>query len=232
MQSANHSTIYHREECRIATFKKWGWYKDCLFSPLLVAAAGFHYKKGEGFTEQDRTKKGTLVCHWCNLRICPSLFSDSVKTSPYDIHAITSPDCPFVNNRDTAGNIGYGAPEPPACANPVFKDYEVRLKSFFAWSKKDVVLPSDLASAGFYCFEPGTNDKVKCFKCDIMVLNWTPGDDPLNEHKRWNGNCDYLKTLEQVIGKPVDVPIDRIQCDSIGRDYILKKRRERLLRRI
>ena len=65
-----------------------------------------------------------------------------------------------------------------------------RLASFQNWPSDAPVRPTPLAKAGFYYY--GQNDEVKCFSCRGRVLQWAPGDDPMNEHRRHFPNCPFL----------------------------------------
>ncbi len=51
-----------------------------------------------------------------------------------------------------------------------------------------------LVDAGFWYLGPA--DNVRCFYCDGGLKNFTPNDIPLVEHKKWFGECKYVKFLE------------------------------------
>lgn len=74
-----------------------------------------------------------------------------------------------------------------------YRRYEDRLRSFADWPKFLNPRPEALARAGFYYI--GRGDKVKCFKCGVMLHNWEPNDDPVEEHRRWSHMCQYLRII-------------------------------------
>ena len=67
-----------------------------------------------------------------------------------------------------------------------------RLRTFDDWPKYMLPRKEQLASAGFTY--TGKGDKVKCFKCGILLRDWRPTDNPFKEHYLWSKNCEFLQT--------------------------------------
>lgn len=79
----------------------------------------------------------------------------------------------------------------------LLKREAVRLKTFRTWPLQfGYLLPRDLAKAGFFYF----NDDcaVQCAFCLGIIRDWTPADNPVNEHRR-----RFWKTCRFIIGMPV-----------------------------
>ena len=51
----------------------------------------------------------------------------------------------------------------------------------------------ELARTGFYY--TGNSDRVICFRCDVNLKDWERVDNAMNEHDKWNSNCEYLKMV-------------------------------------
>jgi len=77
--------------------------------------------------------------------------------------------------------------------NPQYLTYESRIETFKNWPKYMTPRPNDLAKAGFY--HSGPSDRVTCFYCSIILLNWKPTDDPWHEHHRHSPNCPLVQML-------------------------------------
>ena len=69
---------------------------------------------------------------------------------------------------------------------------EKRLSTFVNWS--GTISPLLLVTAGFHFVGPP--DKVKCFKCNGIVMSWEYGDDPFIEHRRHFPHCPYVNNPE------------------------------------
>lgn len=63
-----------------------------------------------------------------------------------------------------------------------------------------------------YC---GPNDKVRCTYCNGNLRDWEDGDDPLEEHKRWNSNCPFLPFIMSL-----HVPCDVKESKNITRPIV------------
>ena len=35
--------------------------------------------------------------------------------------------------------------------------------------------------------------KVKCFHCGGGLNKWENGDSPIDEHRKWFGNCEFIR---------------------------------------
>uniref|UniRef100_A0ACB8FXH2 Uncharacterized protein n=2 Tax=Sphaerodactylus townsendi TaxID=933632 RepID=A0ACB8FXH2_9SAUR len=67
---------------------------------------------------------------------------------------------------------------------------EARLESFRNWPAYAPVMPTDLASAGFYY--AGIADQVECFCCGGKLGTWEPGDQAWSEHRRHFPRCLFV----------------------------------------
>lgn len=75
-------------------------------------------------------------------------------------------------------------------APPNYASEHARLHSFINWPKECPVQPKELIDAGFYY--TGEDDKVQCFKCNVILAGWDPEDTPWGEHKRWSKDCPLV----------------------------------------
>ena len=87
-----------------------------------------------------------------------------------------------------------GVQSDAACPSPHFDmRYALeRLKTFDAWPRHLPTKKEQLASGGFIYTQKG--DMVKCHCCQLLLKDWRPDDVPLQEHFKWNRNCEFLKT--------------------------------------
>ncbi|XP_052809254.1 uncharacterized protein LOC128237713 [Mya arenaria] len=69
---------------------------------------------------------------------------------------------------------------------------ENRLDTFNAWPHS-APTPQTLAVAGF--FFTGDADLVRCHQCGIGLKDFSPIDDPMSEHIKHAGSCDFLIDL-------------------------------------
>lgn len=65
-----------------------------------------------------------------------------------------------------------------------------RLATYRSWTNTHVS-PEELSSAGFYYIGP--KDRVRCFMCDLELVDWQEGDKPLLAHLKWQPNCTFAK---------------------------------------
>ncbi|XP_052808890.1 baculoviral IAP repeat-containing protein 7-A-like [Mya arenaria] len=72
-----------------------------------------------------------------------------------------------------------------------------RLDTFNAWPHS-APTPQTLAVAGF--FFTGDADLVRCHQCGIGLKDFSPVDDPMSEHIKHAGSCDFLIDLYGLIG--------------------------------
>lgn len=75
-------------------------------------------------------------------------------------------------------------------SNIYFSEFE-RLKTFQenGWPHS-FLSPEVMAKCGFYY--TGINDDVKCPFCNVVVFNWSNGDEPIREHIRASGRCRFV----------------------------------------
>ena len=95
----------------------------------------------------------------------------------------------------------------PAVANIKAMYYEqARLVSYSQWPKPDIIQPADLARDGLFFIGPG--DRVQCAFCKGKLYRWEPGDDPLEEHRKYFGErCLFVQGAQ--VG---NVPIEQGVC--------------------
>ncbi|XP_006814869.1 baculoviral IAP repeat-containing protein 7-like [Saccoglossus kowalevskii] len=96
----------------------------------------------------------------------------------------------------TEGSSIYNMDDDPLLqeANRVLKSEYKRLLTYIYWPKNAAVLPEDLSRAGFYYC--GSDDRAQCFSCSGILKNWSPGDVPMVEHRRYFPNCPFIRGLE------------------------------------
>ncbi|KAM9469778.1 E3 ubiquitin-protein ligase XIAP isoform 1-T2 [Clarias gariepinus] len=96
---------------------------------------------------------------------------------------------------------------------PHMKREDSRLATFINWPSQSPVNPYDLAQAGFFYMPESSNqlDRVQCFCCAGMLVNWEEGDDPWQEHARVYPNCFFI--LGHDVG---NVPSDQPRQPSRG----------------
>ncbi|XP_014217510.1 baculoviral IAP repeat-containing protein 5 [Copidosoma floridanum] len=83
--------------------------------------------------------------------------------------------------------------------SPMFRK-NMRLQTYKNWpfSSSDVCNANNMAAAGFYCIggkdEP---DLVECFLCCKQLDGWESTDDPWEEHKKHQPNCQFIQLNKQ-----------------------------------
>lgn len=50
-----------------------------------------------------------------------------------------------------------------------------------------------LLSLGF--FYTHIRDIVRCPFCDVEVMSWEEGDDPMEDHKKWKPTCRFIRNI-------------------------------------
>ena len=93
-------------------------------------------------------------------------------------------------------------PEQPAQAidpeNPDFsllRHEAARLGTFTNFPTNSPVTPAALAKAGF--FYKGPIDRVQCAFCRGLLRNWVRGDDAMEEHKKHQPQCLFVRDATQ-----------------------------------
>ncbi|MEE6472887.1 hypothetical protein FKM82_009766 [Ascaphus truei] len=71
-----------------------------------------------------------------------------------------------------------------------------RISTFYSFPSNVPVSERSLAKAGFYY--TGTDDKVKCFSCGLMLDNWKKGDNAAEKHKRLYPSCSFIHNAPSV----------------------------------
>ncbi|CAD6217889.1 GSCOCG00012904001-RA-CDS, partial [Cotesia congregata] len=194
------SPNYHSEEERFNSYQRW---PDPTVSPRQLAAAGFYYI-GDG---------SNIRCFCCAL----TLGLLDAGRDPRIEHQRWRPTCRFIQNLP-CGNIPRAAPEgvfeighqAPATdvdsisiqldqvnlnrpAGPTYKNYvsyAARLETFKDWPLSMAQTEEEMADAGL--FYSGRSDRVNCFHCGGGLREWTPEDDPWEQHARWYSSCHYV----------------------------------------
>jgi hypothetical protein len=67
-----------------------------------------------------------------------------------------------------------------------------RLDSFMSWPLHQNVDKNDLARHGFYYIGDGTDDRVQCAFCKIILKKWENGDVVEVEHKNFAPRCPFV----------------------------------------
>ncbi|CAH2982574.1 unnamed protein product [Chilo suppressalis] len=186
---------FRHEEERLKTFEKWPL---TFLSPELLARNGFYYL-GRG---------DEVRCAFCKVEIMRWEEGDD----PAADHQRWAPQCPFLRNHTSAGNVPADTPPtngrdecgvraPPAASvclpgpeHPKYASEAARISSFKDWPRSIRQKPEDLAEAGF--FYTGQGDKTKCFYCDGGLKDWENDDIPWEEHARWFSRCAYLQLVK------------------------------------
>ncbi|GLH01933.1 Apoptosis 1 inhibitor [Gryllus bimaculatus] len=73
-----------------------------------------------------------------------------------------------------------------------------------------------LAAAGFYYIN--RDDLVKCVFCGVEVGNWEEGDDPFQDHQRWQPSCPFIRKMP-VGNIPLSGNVDTPPGREVSRGY-------------
>ncbi|XP_059057310.1 baculoviral IAP repeat-containing protein 3 isoform X2 [Achroia grisella] len=104
------------------------------------------------------------------------------KESLYLLSLPTSPNTPSTDRIDNRDRFNF-------CTSVDMQKEEERLKSFVNWPVP-FLSPEKLAQCGFYY--KGRGDEVICAYCNVEIMSWREGDDPVLDHKRWSPQCPLL----------------------------------------
>lgn len=115
-------------------------------------------------------------------------------------------------------------PSENSAVYPILSRFPVRLATFekLNWPPEHCDKIVKLASIGFFYI--GLRDRVRCFHCGLGLMQWEPGDDPREAHKRYGSECDYLDKflkLEPCVYKAKDArsAISRQLCNPANCDF-------------
>jgi hypothetical protein len=127
-----------------------------------------------------RTEFNKNVTNWETLKTMNQVFhsKENHKSNTYDKNDLN--DNPQNNALETE-----------------FSNYDERLKSFKNWPANLKQTPIKLANVGFYYI--GGDDKVKCYKCGVILYRWEDDDDPFEGHQEHSPNCEHLKVIEDQV---------------------------------
>lgn len=180
----NNSTKYltskkmNIEQNRLNSFQNWPAFS--VIEPARIAKGGF-FATGNGFE---------VECFSCGKRIDDWNYGDQVMAR----HRTLNPQCPFVLNPANSGNVAL-TPNTSESSSRIMPNEmsmeECRLATFSTWPCSNIISPKLLAEAGFFYLNK--SDKVKCFKCNVIVGKWVVGDQPIEEHKRLCPNCEFIR---------------------------------------
>lgn len=195
----------NNEESRLRTFSAWP--SDAAVDPARIAKAGFYYT-GQGLEVQ---------CFSCGGKITEWNYGDQVMAK----HRRLDPNCPFVINPSSTGNVPKLTTTNSATANllpptstlaqpsttttsshsetstvdsdrELYRTVSSRLNTFVNWPVPNIISPEVLAKAGFYSLQRA--DKVSCAYCNTILLCWKEGDDPRSEHRRLSPQCPFVQS--------------------------------------
>ncbi len=199
----------NKEQNRINSFKNWPRH---LVWPTRLAKAGFYFDE----------RRSVTVCFCCGLQIHAEFWT--LGTNPRNVHREQRRDCSFINgNSDNepmlpqptnangrrgatqnsfSGHLHAQTEDDDDIQNPTMREtrqmahLQARLGTFLGrWPSRHIVSPRALARTGFFFY--GRRDRVKCFHCGIVLMNWEPGDHPLQEHLRHSPNCRFARDLQK-----------------------------------
>ncbi|XP_075193581.1 putative inhibitor of apoptosis isoform X2 [Anomaloglossus baeobatrachus] len=71
-----------------------------------------------------------------------------------------------------------------------------RMSTFSKFPINAPVSERSLAKAGFYSI--GSDDKVKCFNCGLMLDNWKKGDNAIEKHKMLYPSCSFIQNVSSI----------------------------------
>ncbi|KAG9491343.1 baculoviral IAP repeat-containing protein 2 [Eleutherodactylus coqui] len=71
-----------------------------------------------------------------------------------------------------------------------------RISTFCKFPLNAPISERSLAKAGFYYI--GTDDKVKCFNCGLMLDNWKKGDNAIEKHKMLYPSCSFIQNVSSL----------------------------------
>ncbi|CAO2592795.1 Baculoviral IAP repeat-containing protein 1a [Lemmus lemmus] len=194
---------YQEEEARLESFENWPFYAHGT-SPRVLSAAGFVFTG----------RRDTVQCFSC----AGCLGNWEEGDDPWKEHAKWFPKCEFLQSKKSSEEIAqyiksyegfvhvtgehflnsWVRRELPMvsayCNDSVFANEELRLDTFKDWPQESPVAVEDLVRAGL--FYTGIRDTVQCFSCGGYMWKWEEGDDPLEDHTRFNPNCVFLQNLK------------------------------------
>ncbi|XP_060783954.1 E3 ubiquitin-protein ligase XIAP [Neoarius graeffei] len=108
---------------------------------------------------------------------------------------------------------------------PHMKSEDARLDTFSNWPAWSPVQTHDLAQAGFFYLPESDRqiDRVQCFCCAGMLVNWEEGDDPWEEHTRAYPHCFFI--LGHDVG---NIPSEQLTRKTNGHSSSMETFEERL----
>ncbi|KAK7138171.1 hypothetical protein R3I94_013715 [Phoxinus phoxinus] len=160
------------EEARLNTFRDWP--ANAPVQPDDLAAAGMYYCGTDD----------NVQCFSCGGFLAGWEQDDTA----WDEHAKHFPNCFFILGHD-AGNVPLTTPRPRLNGRIAsVETFEGRLDSFR--DRQHPIDPERLARAGFY--STGEQDRVFCFRCGGGLKDWTPEEDPWEEHAKHYPGCSFL----------------------------------------
>lgn len=80
------------------------------------------------------------------------------------------------------------------CITSNYASFSSRCETFRDWPRHRSK-PEALARAGFFYLRD--SDRVKCFTCNIEIIQWRPEFIPLLEHLYWSPGCAFAQSVPQ-----------------------------------
>lgn len=135
-------------------------------------------------------------------------------------HRRLKPDCPFITNPTSSGNVPVNNVQPSTSEPPAndLMNEQVRLATYVNWPVS-FIMPQSLAKAGFYYFNQ--TDHVRCAWCQGVIAKWEVGDNPFTEHLRFFPNCPRAQ-----LGPNVEIQTEE-SIRSLGIQQIRAPKKER-----
>lgn len=206
--------IMKSEKNRLLTFSNW---PNSAIDPKELAKAGFystHFEDAvrcafcdveicrweEGDNAMADHQRWSNTCPFVrgfNVGNIPLDSNENIDLSNQDIYCrygieIRPNSVPENTNKSNLNKLGIVSHVPSA-----FKKYitlEARLQSYKEWPISIKQKPHDLAAAGLFYL--GNGDRTVCFSCGGILKDWTPNDNPWEQHARWFPKCSFVLALK------------------------------------
>ncbi|XP_059154551.1 uncharacterized protein LOC131940030 [Physella acuta] len=133
------------------------------------------------------------------------LLNENVSTTRPNLQEQISDDDASTNDRVVTSPIYKVLSTPTYSA---YIAYQQRLASFRQWNFQHIHRPEVLAHAGF--FYAGYADCIRCFQCGLGLKSWKPGDDVVEEHRKYRNTCPYLLANDKD-GTSTAAPDDQLE---------------------
>ena len=78
-----------------------------------------------------------------------------------------------------------------------YSTYDRRLITYYIYDPTRPITKEKLADAGFILVQ--MPDYTQCFSCDMILRDWEPFDDPMEEHRKLSPKCMFVVIVDQEI---------------------------------